>query len=210
MNSLPRRLFGLVMFWTALTSIFAWLPLVRIIGRPDGYSWSILGVSGSGREGPYWMFILLTIYVIAMLFTAFRGPRWAFYPMLGLWHLTVTGVVIASLILGGSQATWQGQGLHFEIPMWILVAPFALFTSMIFLWIFLDRRADSQPERVKWTRTNTWWLIASLAVLAVAIALFRAGTNYDWITAAAIVTTILHWSMLIRSFEPAKRSPRPA
>lgn len=35
-------LLGPVMFWTVLTTLFAWLPLVRIIGRPEGYNWSIL------------------------------------------------------------------------------------------------------------------------------------------------------------------------
>ncbi len=68
-------LLGPVMFWTVLTTLFAWLPLVRIIARPEGYQWSILELSGKGTEGPYWVFILLTIYVLILLFSASRGPR---------------------------------------------------------------------------------------------------------------------------------------
>lgn len=202
-KAINRRLFDGVLFWTAVTSIFAWLPLVRIIGRPDGYTWGILGLSGAGREGPWWIFVLLTIYVVTMLFCTFRGPRTLLYSMLVLWHLTVAGVVIASVALGGSGAVFQGQGLHFAIPMWILMVPFVLFAVATFTWIVLDARAGGAPERVGWNRTNTGWLLGSLALLGVALTLFRAGTNYNWVTAAAIITTILHWGMLIRSFEPA-------
>ena len=42
-------LFGPLMFWTVLTTVFAWLPLVRIMARPEGYHWSILGLSGTSK-----------------------------------------------------------------------------------------------------------------------------------------------------------------
>lgn len=32
-----RRLFGPVWFWTVTTTVFVWLALARILGRPDGY-----------------------------------------------------------------------------------------------------------------------------------------------------------------------------
>lgn len=46
-RELAHRLFGPVMGWTAITTIFAWLPLVRILGRPEGYEWAVLGISDS-------------------------------------------------------------------------------------------------------------------------------------------------------------------
>jgi hypothetical protein len=39
-------------------------------------------------------------------------------------------------------------------------------------------------------------------LLAAALVLFRAGTNYNWVTAVAIVTTIAHWILLAESFAP--------
>ena len=204
--TMRERLFGVVMFWTGLTTIFAWLPLVRIIGRPEGYTWSILGLSGAGTEGPYWLFIPLTLFVVTLLFVAFRGARAVLYAMLPLWHLTVTGVVLYGVATGGTGAVWQGQGLRFAIPMWMLIAPFVACTAIVFAWIVLDRRAGDRAAVPSWTPINTRRLVISLVLLLVALALFRAGSNYDWVTAAAIVTTVTHWILLMRSFEPVIRS----
>jgi hypothetical protein len=197
-----RWLFGPVTFWTVLTTVFAWLPLVRIMGRPEGYRWSILGLSGAGTEGPYWVFILLTLYALTLLFSAYRGPRALFYPMLILWHLAVTTVVITSTVVGGSGAVWQGQGLHWSIPMWLLVVPCATILVLSVLWTVLDSRAGGFYAPTAWTRANSGRLAMSLLLLILALLLFRAGTNYDWVTAAAIITTILHWILLAESFQP--------
>jgi hypothetical protein len=197
-----QRLFGHVMFWTILTGIFAWLPLVRIAARPEGYTWGILGVSGRGTQGPFWIFILLTAYVLTMLFSAFRGPRAVFYPMLVIWHVAVTAVVIASVTIGGTEAVWQGQGLGVAVPMWILSVPFVLFTVLAIVWVVFDRRAGGAPSGARWVRANTVRLVGSIVVLGLALLLFRAGTNYNWVTASAIVATVLHWILLVESLAP--------
>ena len=82
MRSLHKYGVGLLMFWTITTTIFSWLPLVRIMANPDGYQWGLLGLSGAGTTGPFWVFILLTIYVLTMLYSGHRGPRALFFPML--------------------------------------------------------------------------------------------------------------------------------
>jgi hypothetical protein len=196
------RLFPPVVGWTIFTGIFAWLPLVRIIGRAEGYTWSILGLSGAGTEGPFLVFLPLTGYVVVMIYALHRGPRTLAHVMSVLWHLAVTGLVIAGVVLGGTDATWQGQGLHFSIPMWLLVVPFLGFTGVAIAWAVLDRRAESRNTPVPWSRRNTTRLVASLVLLAAALVLFRAGTNYNWVTAVAIVTTIAHWILLAESFAP--------
>lgn len=199
-----KHLFGPVMFWTVLTSTFVWLPLIRIIGRPDGYQWGILGLSGKGTEGPYWVWILLTLYVLIMLYSAFRGPRALFYPMLILWHLAVTGVVVMATVFEGTEAAFQGQGLHFSIPMWLLIIPFTLFVVLAIAWIVRDYRAGGVPEKVAWTRANSRRLVTSALLLVVALALFRAGNNYNWVTATAIITAIVQWILLVQSFQPMR------
>jgi hypothetical protein len=206
-----HRLFAVVMFWTALTTIFAWLPLVRIIARPEGYQWGILGLSGSGTEGPYWIFVPLTCHAVTLLFSAFRAPRALFYPLVILWHLMATAVIVTGVLQGGRGATFQGQGLHFSVPMWLLVVPFAAATIAVVAWAILDHRAGGGPTTVPWARANTRRLGLSVGLLAAALLLFRAGTNYNWVTAVAIVTTIAHWSVMIQAFTPlsAQRDEHP-
>jgi hypothetical protein len=193
---------GPVMFWTVLTTVFTWLPLARIIGRADGYHWSILGLSGEGLSGPFWVFIPLTVFAVGLLFTAARGPRAFFYPMLILWHLTVSAVVIAAVVQGGQQAFWQGQALHLKIPLWTLAAPAVLFTAMAVVLVAVDRKRPV-PRLADWSRNNTLKLAASLLLLMVAIVLFRLGTNYNWVTTLAVIIAIAHWITLAWSFESA-------
>jgi hypothetical protein len=207
MTTRSTNLLRPVMFWTAVTGIFAWLPLVRIIGRPDGYTWGILGLSGAGTTGPFWIFIVLTAYVLVMLFAGQRGPRALFRPMLLIWHLAVNATVVAGLLQEGTGATLQGQGLHFEIPLWTLAVPFVGFLGLAIAWVVVDRRAGAAPFVAPWTHGNTVRLAGSLLLLAVALLLFRAGTNYNWVTAAAIVTTIGHWVLLIDAFAPRPATP---
>ena len=192
------------MFWTVLTTVFAWLPLVRIMAHPEGYQWSILGLSGAGAEGPYWVFILLTIYVLILLLSAYRGPRALFYPMLILWHLAVTAVVITGTVIGGSGAVWEGQGLHWIIPLWLPVIPCALFVVLAVAWMVFDYRGGGALAPAAWTRANSGRLVASLLLLIGALVLFRAGTNYNWVTAAAIIATVVHWILLVESFQPLR------
>lgn len=194
------RLYGALMLGTVITAIFAWLPLVRIVGRADGYEWGVLGLSGSGTDGPFWVFIVATLYVVAMLFTLVRGPRRLSYLLVVPWHLLVTGIVLAGVVQGGADATIQGQGLRWEIPLWVLVLPFGALAGVAVAWVWGDRRTGATPVAPPWSSRNTAWLAASGGLLVVALVLFRAGTNYDLVTAAAIIATIAHWIALVRSF----------
>lgn len=205
-----KHLFGAVMFWTVTTTLFAWLPIVRIVGRAEGYEWGVLGLRGSGTDGPFWIFVFLTVYAVTMMFAAFRGPRRLFQPMLVLWHLAFTAIVIAGTALGGASASFQGQGLHWSFPLWLVSVPCIAFTATVIAWVVLDRRSGQPPVREPWTRTNSRRLVTSILLLAGALVLFRAGTNYNWVTALAIVFTISHWIAMVRAFEPVARSSRPA
>lgn len=200
MRTTAERLFAPVMVWTAITGIFAWLPLVRIAGRPEGYHWGVLGLSGEGTDGPFWIFVLLTAYVVAMLFTTVRGPRRVAYVLVPVWHALLTGVVIAGVVAGGTGATWQGQGLRWEIPLWILIVPFATVLALSAAWVVVERRNPPPPPPPTWSRSNNRRLAASALLLAIALFLFGRGTNYDGVTALAIVATIAHWILLIESF----------
>ena len=202
------RLLPPLMGWTILTGIFAWLPLVRIIGRPDGYTWGVLGLSGAGAAGPFLIFVPLTGYVVSMIFVLHRGPRALARPMTVLWHLLLAGVMVGAVVQGGTDAVFQGQGLGFAIPIWLLLVPFCGFAALAIAWAVLDHRNGGASERAAWARDNTVRLVGSLVLLVVALLLFGAGTNYNWVTALAIITTIGHWILLAESFVPRPSASR--
>lgn len=202
---LKHRLIGAVMFWTVLTTVFTWLPLVRIMGRPAEYHWQVLGLSGEGLNGPFWVFIPFALFAVVLLWMAERGPRRFFYPMLIGWHLFVCGIVIASLVQGGVDADWQGQGLHWQIPMSIAMIPVFLFTALSLLWVVIDN-SDPARQVSAWSRANSIRLGVSLSLLLLGLGFFRAGDNYNWVTSVAIILTISHWITLAWAFESIRTS----
>ncbi|MEM8509595.1 MAG: hypothetical protein AAF717_17315 [Bacteroidota bacterium] len=194
-------LFKAIMIWTIITSLFSWLPLVRIVGKPKAYFWGILWFSGEGSNGPFWIFIISSVFVIFLLYSAYRlQNRKTFYLALLLWQLVICFVLLAGVKSFGAEGTLQGEGLHWEIPMWIGFFPAFIFLLLTLIWIYLDYK---EPHFLlqKWSRTNTYYLISSLLLLGVALALFNAGTNYNWVTGAAIITTIVHWLFMVESFK---------
>lgn len=206
MRLAERHLVTIVMTWTVATTVFAWLPLVRIIARPEGYEWRILGVSGTGTSGPFWIFVALTLYAVTMFVARFRGRRLLFSAMLLAWHVAVTGVVIAGIIGSGGKARWEGGGLHFSLPFVVVVIPCILVTALVVIWIVRDLRGGERPAPTGWTFARARKAGVSLLLLLVALALFRAGTNYNWVTALAIITTVVHWILLTSALEPQERS----
>ena len=60
---------------------------------------------------------------------------------------------------------------------------------------------QTPPEFAPWSTRNTFRLVASLTLLLVGLVFFRLGTNYNWVTAVAIIFTITHWITLAWSFE---------
>jgi hypothetical protein len=144
--------------------------------------------------------------VVGALFALRRGPRPLAWILLPTWHLALAGIVGAAVLMGGRDATWQGQGLRFDIPMWILVVPFALAAVAAVAWAVLDHREGREPDAGGrkgggWSGGSARRLLGSALLLVAALALFRAGDNYNWITAMAIIATILHWILLAESFE---------
>ncbi len=199
---MTNRLFGVVMAWTIFTTVFAWIPLVRIFAQSEEYQWALGGLKGVGTEGPFWVFGFLALYAFAMLFSGWRGPKRLFYILLPLWHLALTCFLVLSSMRYGVSATWQGQGLGFEIPIPIISIPAVLFTGLAIAWVVLDYREHPPPQRYSWAPANTQKLIAAIVLLAVATVLFRLGTNYNWITALAIVVTVVQWILIVEAFQP--------
>ena len=208
-----RRLFGLAMAWTVVTSIFAWLPIVRALSRPDGYTWALFGLRGEGLSGPFWIFPLLATYAIVLFSHAWWARRGLFRTLLLAWHLGWTSLIVAGVVQGGVEAQWQGQGWGWSVSLVVPAIVFTCFTAIVAWWAILDGRRASAPPRPAWTAGNTGRLIVALALFPVAFTLFRYGSDYDWITAAAIGVAIVQWVTLYEALVPrsgrAAESPRP-
>ncbi|WP_146106927.1 hypothetical protein [Polaribacter porphyrae] len=176
--------------------------MVRIIGKPDKYYWGILNVSGEGANGPYWIFVLGLTLAVSLLYSAFRvKARIYSYITILLWHLLVLYLVVMGF-LQSKDTTIQGQGLHWEFPIWILVLTALLSIVCIVAWIRLEIKNGIHFKINTWQKQNSKMLIISGFLLFLAIYLFSVGDNYNWITSSAIIVTIIQWIFLVESFKP--------
>lgn len=197
-------LFNAILFWVITTSLFTWLSLVRIIGRPNEYYWGILGRSGEGMDGPYWIFIVGLVYVLLLFYSVFRIKTRAYsYALILLWSFFVIYVIVKTILASGD-STIQGQGLHWEFRIWFLIIPALLFTLCTSVWIAKELKNGVHFTITPWQKGNTKKLLLSLVLLIAAIVLFSLGNNYNWITSLAIITTIFQWIVLVESLKPLK------
>ncbi len=201
MKTVQKYVLPIVMIWTVITTLFAWLPLVRIIARPDGYRWSIIGISGAGTEGPFWIFAVLMVMVLTIFIARLIGWRSLFFILLIAWHVSVTAVITAGTVTGGSNAQFMGEGLGFSLSLLILMVPCVLVTCLAAVWAVTEYRSGEEWTPSPWTNSRTGKLALSMILLIAGIVLFRAGADYNWVTAAAIITTVFHWIVLTSALD---------
>lgn len=196
------KLFNMTIIWSMITSLFTWLPLVRIIGRPSEYYWGVFNMSGEGIDGPFWIFVIGATYVVLLFYAAFRVKlRKYTYVMIIFWNVFVLFLILYGVLLSKDN-TVQGQGLHWEFPIWILIIPALLFTAFAVLWVIKESRNGIHFAITSWKMQNSVKLLISLTLLVLAIFLFSMGDNYNWITSIAIICTVVHWIILVESFKP--------
>lgn len=203
------RLYGIVMAWTIFTSVFAWLPIMRALARPDGYQWRLGPFAGEGHGGSFWVFPLLAIYALALFGHAWWAPRRLFRGLLFAWHAGWTALLVHAAIEAGAAARWQGQGWGFDLPIPWIALVFAAFTAVVAWWAFLDARREAPPARPRWGRKNTLLLLAAAVLGPAAFVLFRAGSDYDGITALAIGATIVQWVLLAEALSESSEPSNP-
>jgi len=195
------RHFGVVMAWTIFTTVFVWLPIVRALARPQGYEWGLFGLHGVGLGGSFWIFPLLALYAALLFGHAWWRHRGLFRALLLVWHLGWAVLLSWGALSQGSSATWQGQGWGFSAPVWIAAVVYAAFALYVARWAYLDWRAEAADPAPQWTMKNTRRLVVALTLLLVAFVLFRLGSDYNWVTALAILVTIIQWVTFAEALE---------
>ena len=99
---IPDKLLRILLFWTSLTTLVFWLPLIR--GAFDGasYHWALAPtISGSGMQGSFWVLVVGSSFALIVVFLGWRGARSAFRWLLLAWH---SFLGIGSLYLTATQA----------------------------------------------------------------------------------------------------------
>ncbi len=234
----PDRLLRMLLGWTAVTLLFAWLPLIR--GPMDGasYVWGAsywgLSVGGSGSGGDYWLLVVQGIVGLSILALGWRGARPPFHVLLLLWHGVLGTSAVYSAYTDPDPYRFRGDTLGIDISLaWVGPLFLGGFFLLAVLWTCLDLRrtrefssAGDKPRRytdredtlrdvptrtvAAWTRTNTSWLAVLMLLLPVQFVLLRFGEPHGLTDRIGVVLTIIQCLTLGRIFRPAAARNGPA
>ena len=84
------RLLGVVLTWTSLTFLLAWLPFVRCVMDGDSYTWCLgwwgFETGGTGLSAQYWLLVVEVLLGVTILWLGSRGARMPFHWLLLAWH----------------------------------------------------------------------------------------------------------------------------
>jgi hypothetical protein len=195
------RVRTLVLIWTMFLSVFTWTPVMRAVLRPELSGWGLLGYSGSGASGAFWVLPAAGLFALAMFYIEGRGRvRPLFHAMLLTWHIALSSIVLSGAMRYGDSATFVGGAWGVQVGFPLLSIPFVAFTVLAVLLVVRERRDGSQVPVAGWTTINRRPLIIALALFPVAWFFFQfAGANFDWKGKLAIATNVVQWILIIEA-----------
>lgn len=208
----PDRLLRLLLAWTSIVFLTAWLPFLR--GAFDGpsYEWgtSYWGIPfrGSGVRGDYWLPALKTALAVAILWLGWRGARMPFHWLLLFWNLVLTTDAAYSAITRPDAFRFRGDTLGVDVSLaWIAPLLTGVFLLLGVLWVVRDLRRREHRVAPPWTRANTAWAATLLALLPIQFALLRFGPPNSTADKLGVVLTIVQWLLIGLALKPRVVAP---
>ena len=192
----PDRLLRALLIWTALTTVFFWLPTVR--GPFDGpsYQWGLFGFGGRGTDGDYWFPVLSACIALFTLALGWRGTRPPFHLLLVAWHLFLASAVTYYSVTNPSAVRFQGDTLGVDVSL-AAVGPllFGVWACLAMYWAISDLRSPksaAEPFSGPW---NTRRIGILVALFPIQLVLLRFA-QFPAADPIGVVLTILQWMLL--------------
>lgn len=193
----------LLLIWTSLTTLIFWLPAVR--GAFDGasYEWAVMGSSGNGTHGAYWLPLLASVVSIAGLWSGWRGPRAPSYLLLGGWHLFLAIGTMVAVLQDPDGFHVRGDTMGMDIDLAVMGPVFfGIWALLALWWIARDLRRKKITETFPWTVRNRRWLVVLAGLLPIQLVLLRLGGPDDALDPLGVTLTIAQWMLLGAAFAP--------
>lgn len=201
-----HRLEAVVVAWTVFTTAFLWTATMRGLFRPDISTWSVLGLSGTGRGGSFWVFPALAMAALVVFYLYGRRLRSTVHGFVLVWHGLLV-LMVAPALLRAEPASFEGATWGVQLPLWILVVPVVGGFVATGAWVLADRGAADAVAR-PWGAIDGRALALAVALLPVAAALFAVGDGVDWPTRGATAAAILQWVLLAQAVSHAEPDTR--
>jgi len=203
----PDRLLRVLLAWTSLTFLLAWLPLVRAAMDGESYTWSVgwwgLTTGGMGLSAQYWLLVVEVAMGVTILWLGCRGARVPFHWLLLAWHTALFSSFTYSSVTSPEEFRFQGDtaGIDFSLA-WVGPALAGGFLAASIFWVVRDLRNPSPRHVEPWSRANSIWLASLIALLPLQFVLLRFGVPNGKTDLIGVVITIFQWMLLTDDITP--------
>ena len=196
----PHLVLRMLLWWTSITFVTGWLPLIRSAFDGSSYEWatSYFGhdFSGKGLTGDYWLVIVKVILGLAILFLGWRGARNPFGYLLIGWQIFGFGDSVFSAVTKPEDFRFRGDTLGVDVSLaWVAPALYGVALSLS-VWWYVKERKNRLTVDPGWSSANTRWMIMLSALLPVQFFLLRNGGPNTTMDQIGVLLTIVQWFLI--------------
>jgi hypothetical protein len=200
------RLLRVLLGWTSLTFLLAWLPFVRSVMDGDSYTWGMVwwGMSfgGTGISAQYWLPAVEVALGVTILWLGARGARMPFPWLLLAWHAALFTNFTFLSATRPEDFRFRGDtaGIDFSLA-WVGPVLTGVFLALSVFWVVRDVRRGRSRRVAPWNRANTIWLGSLVALLPIQLVLLRFDAS-GVTDVVGVVTVIVQWMLLTTALRP--------
>ncbi len=184
-----------------------WVPMRCLLDGNEfqwGSSFGFAKLGGNGMLGDFPILVLLSAYIISMIYLGWRGARLPFHIMLFVWCAVEFATATVSAVQNPEAYRFRGDTFGIDISL-ALVGPtiWGILLLVALFWGTMDLLGKrGKPSFPKWTRTNTLLIIIVFSMLPVQFLLFQNGQQHGLTDKIALGLTIMQWVLFNFSLMP--------
>ncbi len=155
----PDRLLRVLLTWTSLTFLLAWLPFVRCVMDGGTYTWGFgwggLSVGGTGISAQNWLPVVEVALGVTLLWLGSRGARMPFHWLLLAWHTALFTSFTYYSLTSPEDFRFRGDtaGIDFSLA-WVGPVFTGGFLVASIFWVARDLRKPGPRQVAPWTRKH--------------------------------------------------------
>ncbi|MCZ6835347.1 MAG: hypothetical protein O7G85_06180 [Planctomycetota bacterium] len=203
----PDWLLRILLTWTSLTFILAWLPFVRCTFDGATYNWGFswwgIDVGGSGISAHFLLLVVEVGLGVALIWLGYRGARKPFHWLLIAWHTAIFTSFTTISLLSPEEFRFRGDtaGVDFSLA-WVGPVFTGGFLVASIYWVVRNLRKPDQRQCPPWSRWNTIWLACLIGLLPIQFMLFRFD-DMNWNSdLVGVFITIGQWMLFGDAIRP--------
>lgn len=194
-SRIVRGLRTVLLIWTGLLFVPAWLVMIRGLFDGDAYSWGFTErIRGRGTGGSYLIVPPLVLFGLSLLVLGWRGAARPFHLLLLLLHLPLGLLVSIAARRNRDALRIQGDTLGIDVSL-ADVAP-VIFGGAAASAIAVASLDDFDRPVAPWSRRNRNLLGVAASLVPLQFALLRFGEQHGLTDKLGVILTITQWALI--------------